>query len=409
MFCRYKLRVNHFKINNTMTKNYKSFFFFFLFLATIGYSQTYNYSHTIGVTGVSGSDNAHFNQLYGVDFDSSGKIYVADNNNKRIQVFNSDGTYNSTFNSGAGNLRIDFVADIVIDDSDNIYTVNDNFQELHKFNSSFGYITKISHNGITGLANDGTVTYAANYRDHYIIKFNSSLGVANTYGSSGNGTYQLNVPTGIEVDASGNMYVADRDNDRVQIYDASFNYIATLGVTNVSGSDNSHFNRPNAVAVDPIDGTILVMDSNNRRVQVFDASFNYVTTIAGNGSGTGNDQLLGGSNMDVDVDGSGNVYISDNLNHRVQVFTKNVLGVDDVSLKSSVSFYPNPAQETLNFKTTFNTSFISISNILGQRVFEAKEQSNNFSLDISVLTQGLYFVEIKNEHGTKVSRKFIKN
>ena len=378
-------------------------------ISSIGYSQTYSYSHTIGTTGVSGSDNTHFNEPRGVAFDSNGKIYVADNRNRRIQIFNSDGIYNSTFSSGSGNSDFNFPEDIVIDDSDNIYIVNDNIQDIHKFNSSFNFVTKISHDGVVGLANDGVVTYAAYFNQHNIVRFNTNLGIANTYGSSGSGTFQFDSPVGIEVDASGNIYVADKGNHRVQIYDSSFNYIVTLGVTDESGSDNDHFSGPSAVAIDPVNGNILIMDLNNRRVQVFDSSYNYVTTIAGNGSGTGNDQILGGNNMDVDVDSSGNVYISDFLNHRVQVFTKNVLSVNDVSLKSSVSFYPNPAKDMLNFKTDFDTSFISINNVLGQRVLETKKQSYNFSLDINGLIQGLYFIEIKNKDGVKVSRKFIKD
>ena len=61
------------------------------------------YSATLGVTGVSGSDNLHFNQPGRLAVDSTGRLYVADSNNNRIQRCTLSGTWNcATFLAGLG-------------------------------------------------------------------------------------------------------------------------------------------------------------------------------------------------------------------------------------------------------------------------------------------------------------------
>jgi len=54
------------------------------------------YQSTLGVNGVAGSDNSHFNLPFGVAVDSTGNIYVSDYNNQRIQKYNSNGTFLNT-------------------------------------------------------------------------------------------------------------------------------------------------------------------------------------------------------------------------------------------------------------------------------------------------------------------------
>ena len=286
--------------------------------------------------------------------------------------------------------------------------MNDNTQEIFKFDAFFNYVTKINHNGVADIATDGNNIYTTWFNMHNLNIYNNSLALQSTFGTNVEDTSNTGFvfPIGVGVDGSGTVYVADRNYHRVQVINSAGQYVTTIGVPGVSGSDDSHFNLPHDIAVDPVTGNIFVADTGNDRVQVFDSSYNYVTTIGGNGNGQGNNQFSYPTNVSVDVFGA--VYVSDRSAHRVQVFTPSTLSIQNIHDTNKVSIYPNPAQETLNFKTAFSTNFISIINIIGQRVLEAKEQSDKFSLDIRGLTQGLYFVEIKDEHGAKASRKFIK-
>jgi DNA-binding beta-propeller fold protein YncE len=107
--------------------------------------------------------------------------------------------------------------------------------------------------------------------------------------------------------------VADTLNHRVQIFDSSRVWQRTLGGF---GFDNDHFWEPFGVAVDPA-GNLFVAEKGNPRVQVFDSNWNYCTTIGGvRGNQPDQFRQLYG----VDVDAAGNVYVADLLNHRIQKY-----------------------------------------------------------------------------------------
>ena len=82
-------------------------------------------------------------------------------------------------------------------------------------------------------------------------------------------------PGGMAADASGNLYVVDSEENRVQVYDFSGSYIFSWG----SGGKNSgEFNNPTDIAID-MNGRIFIADTGNKRVQVFNAVGQYITSI----------------------------------------------------------------------------------------------------------------------------------
>jgi len=139
-----------------------------------------------------------------------------------------------------------------------------------------------------------------------------------TLGSPGTGAGQFSGPTGVAVDASGNVFVTDYLNNRVQKYTAATAAWTTLGGL-ASGSGNGQFNQPQGVAVDP-SGTgqaVVVADTFNHRVQVLTNALAYSSQFGSSGSGNG--QFI--QPRAVAVDGSGTRWVADMANHRVQVFT----------------------------------------------------------------------------------------
>jgi len=84
----------------------------------------------------------------------------------------------------------------------------------------------------------------------------------------------LNRPAGIAVSSSGNIYVADYQNDKVKVYNSSLELIQTLGGS--QGSGDGQFSEPWDIAFDNSSGNVFVSDTNNLRVQVFDSSGNYL-------------------------------------------------------------------------------------------------------------------------------------
>ena len=139
-----------------------------------------------------------------------------------------------------------------------------------------------------------------------------------TLGSSGTGSGKFKSAAGVAVDASGNVFVADTSNHRVQRYDAAAGTWATLGGLSY-GSGNGQFALPSGVAVDP-SGTgqaVVVADTNNSRVQVLTNALAYSAQFGSFGTGNGQFSLPHG----VAVDGAGNRWVADTFNSRVQVFT----------------------------------------------------------------------------------------
>ena len=85
------------------------------------------------------------------------------------------------------------------------------------------------------------------------------------WGSNGTGNGQFRYPNNIAVDSSGNVYVADSFNSRVQKFDSNGAFITKWGS---NGPDDGQFSNPYGVAVDS-SGNVYVADEVNSRIQVF--------------------------------------------------------------------------------------------------------------------------------------------
>jgi DNA-binding beta-propeller fold protein YncE len=88
------------------------------------------------------------------------------------------------------------------------------------------------------------------------------------FGSSGKGNGQFDNPLGVAVDSTGNIYVSDTDNDRIQVFDSSGKFLFWFGYY---GTGNSQFDFPTGISVDST-GNIYVADGDNSRIQVFSTS-----------------------------------------------------------------------------------------------------------------------------------------
>jgi sugar lactone lactonase YvrE len=238
---------------------------------------------SVGMPGVDANDNTHFNWPHGVAVDASGTIYVADST--RVQIFTSGGVYSVTLGTGAGtgNYEFAWVAGIAVGPNGMIYVSDGGNHRVQVYNSNRVYVATL---GVTGV--------------------------------SGSDNSHFNYPIGVEVDAAGNLYVADSWNCRVQKFNSSHVYQMTFGTT---GSCTTSFADVSAedVTVDA-QGRVYVSGWDDR-VEVFDASGAYLTTLGG-AWGTATSQFRGAAG--VAVDSAGNVYIADFGNGRIQKFAPGV-------------------------------------------------------------------------------------
>ena len=141
------------------------------------------------------------------------------------------------------------------------------------------------------------------------------------FGSKGSGNGQFDNPMGVAIAPSGNIVVADTGNDRVQVFDHTGKFLSKFGgnhaillATDV-GSGQGKFWFPRAIAISPA-GEIVVSEALNNRVQVFDREAKFLRLFGNKGRGNGNlDNPTG-----VAITASGNIVVADEKNYRIQVF-----------------------------------------------------------------------------------------
>ena len=242
--------------------------------------------------------------------DSSGDIFIADSANAAIrEVTASTGIINTV----AGNAAIGDTGDggpatsasliapyaVALDSSGNIYFVENGDSVIRKVTVSTGIITTIAGTALAGFGGDGSTATKA----------------------------QLNLPTGLALDSSGNIYIADSLNCRIRkLSGSTISTVAGNGIVSYSGdggpANSAQLNGPRAVAVDA-SGNFYFADTLNNVVRKVNTA-GVISTFAGNGSaGSGGDggsataaQL--NSPQGIAVDASGNVYVADTQNARVR-------------------------------------------------------------------------------------------
>ena len=192
-----------------------------------------------------------------------------------------------------------------------------------------------SFDGPRGVAVDaaGNV-FVADCSNHRIRKITSE-GMATTFAGSGTMGFadgvgaaaSFNCPTGVAVDAAGNVYVADAGNQRIRKITADGS-VKTFAGSGTKGSADgvaaaASFNGPSGLAVDAV-GNVYVADGDNNRIRKITADGN-VSTFAGSGE-DGSADGVGPtasfhSPLDVAVDAAGNVYVSDFGDHIIRKIT----------------------------------------------------------------------------------------
>jgi len=271
------------------------------------YSQQQYIVSTIGGGSnyVDGADTvARFGQPNSTCVDAAGNVYVADANNNRIRKISPTGVVSTLAGSGNGTY------------ADGIGTSASFFDPQGIAVDTFGNV------------------YVADSENHRIRKITPS-GIVTTLAGSGNGAYADGIgttasfyhPARLTVDAYGNVFVGDTDNNRIRKISPS-GVVTTLAGSGIGAYADGNttaasFYKPHGVAVDA-SGNVFVADKNNHRIRKITASGS-VTTIAGSGTATFDDGFGSSASFynptGVAVSASGNLYISDENNHRIRKIT----------------------------------------------------------------------------------------
>jgi len=207
------------------------------------------------------------------------------------------------------------------------------------------------------------------------------------FGSMGTANSEFDFPEGVTTDSTHRIIVADSDNHRVQVFDSSGNFIGKFGSF---GTNDGQFKTPIGIAVDSLD-RIIVSDLGNARVQIFTPTGGFLSTFGTPGSANG--QFMNPTG--VTVDSQDRIIVADAGNQRIQIFdsTGNFVTVFGSSGTGNGQF-------TLPFGIEVDsTDRIIVNDIVNDRI-QFFDSSGNFISAFGI--EGTGDGEINFSHGISV-------
>lgn len=299
----------------------------------------------------------------GVAYDRAGNLYIADASNNVVREVDTTGIIHTVAGSGGQGFAgdggpataalLDTPTGIAVDANNNLYIADSHNQRIRMVDAQ-GVISTVAGTGTAGYSGDGgPATSAKLFRpeavavdaagDLYIADTGNyrirrvSNGTISTVAGDGEQIYSgdgeaatsagLDTPTGIAVDAAGNLYIADSHNQRIRMVNPSgiISTAAGKGALGYSGDGGSasqaSLAQPTGVSVDAA-GNIYIADSENNVIR--QVSNGIIHTIAGDGNeGYGGDNGAAlSATLDTprsaSPDAFGNVAIADRLNQRIR-------------------------------------------------------------------------------------------
>lgn len=260
-----------------------------------------------------------------------------------INTLAGDGTQGYTGDGGPANqAQLTLPGGIAFDSAGNMY-IADSANNVVRIVSPSGSINTFAGNGTAGYSGDKGAATAAQLSNptgvavdstgnvyiadsaNSVIRMVAPSGTITTFAGDNIPGYEgdtgpanqaeLNIPVAVAVDSSNNLYIADADNNAIRI--------VTAGVINTLSNSTAYLNHPDGVAVDAA-GDVFVADTGNERIVEFQATTYNFVSIAGTGvpGFVGDDGPATNAEFfdpkGVAVDAQGYLYISDTYNSRIR-------------------------------------------------------------------------------------------
>jgi DNA-binding beta-propeller fold protein YncE len=282
--------------------------------------------------------------------DLRGDVYVADRDNNRIEKFTGRGGFLRAIgrnggdgSAGRGNGEFDHPRGVATDAVGNLWVADSRNNRIEKFGPDGRFLARFGRNGGDGTAgtargefNDprGIATdlagdlYVADHGNNRVQKLDPAgrfLGIWGRGGgdtTAGVGPGEFKHPRGVAVDDAGNLYVADKDNSRIQKFGPDGRFVRMWGRNGGDGSKgtgNGEFNTPYSVAVSR-DRVVFVADTFNHRIQTFTTQGVFLARFGrdGGSGAAGNGPGEFHNPYGVAVDCRGSLYVTDEDNDRVE-------------------------------------------------------------------------------------------
>ena len=378
-----------------------------------GNISTFAGSATAGYTGNgSAATSAQLNTPKSIALDGSGNLYIADSSNNVIRMVNASTGVITTY---AGNHTAGYSGDgaaattatlntptgVAVDGAGNVYIADSLNNVIRKVDAVTGNISTWAgtgtqgYNGDNGPATSATMNspqaiafdfdgngYISDANNSVVRKVSSATGTIATIAGTGTAGYsgdsgaavsaKLNLPQGLVLDSSGNLYIADSQNQRIRKVNSLTGIITTIagissaGYTGDGGpAASASLSSPVDVELDPA-GNLYIADSGNNVVRKISALTAVISTAFGTGtasfSGDGGSASSATFHSPVFVVRSpdGNLYIDDSLNNRIRKIDL----LDAPSLTLPVTAYA--ATSAASYQTVENsgTSSLTIASLV---------------------------------------------
>ncbi|MEE2885488.1 MAG: NHL repeat-containing protein [Chloroflexota bacterium] len=247
------------------------------------------YDRTVGIVAMEGRG---FSNPVDLAISSESQIYVVSRTNTlqtfgiRIGICTIDGKYFGDFGEfGDGDGAFVWPTALAFDQNDRLYLTDEYNHRVTMFNTNGSFISKWGTygtgdgqlNGPAGIAIGQTgEIFVSDHLNNRIACFTSDGNYIKKWGQYGNTNQDLDLPWGITA-SDTHVYVADWRNDRIQQFTYDGEFVNSFGET---GDKPGQFYRPSSVAVDT-DRYIYVADWGNERVQILDPDGGFVQELRG--------------------------------------------------------------------------------------------------------------------------------
>lgn len=224
---------------------------------------------------------------------------------------------------------------LTVDGSDNIWVTDVGLHQVFKFTHEGKLLMKLGEAKVAGkdsshfdkptdvaVAKDGSFYVSDGYGNSRIIHFSAGGKYLFEWGKRGGREGEFNVPHAIDLDADGNVYVADRENKRIQVFTATGKFVKQLTGKHFGRICSVCFNKPEK-QLTAVDDAVSWwgLQHNGSDILVFDSTGDLKAKF---GKDAFKKQDIKCWYHDVVADGEGCIYVTDILGNRIQKFRSKV-------------------------------------------------------------------------------------
>ena len=220
--------------------------------------------------GRKGENTGDFNHPVGIAIDKGRNIFISEWNNHRVQIFSWEGRNLGSFGSqGSLDSQLTYPWGLSLDSTGKVIVADTGNKLIKIFTPDGRFVMKIGGQGSFSdpvhCVQCGEYFIVSDSTEHCIKVFNREGHFQYKFGKKGEGDGEFNNPRFLSVTQSNHLLVCDEENHRVQVFELDGKFVGKLGE---KGSKLGEFNRPFSAAVLSND-QIVVCDNNNRRIQIF--------------------------------------------------------------------------------------------------------------------------------------------